>query len=318
MTRRKVDWSVTLGTEASRIASSLSPSFPSGLMDKLACARLEPTARAADELIREAVVTARQHLKLERVAVFLLDEQSELMMGTWGTAADGSVSDEHDIQYSVGGMDREVFENAAAGVPWSVFEDCPRMAHDDGASFMLRRDWVVCTALMVQKKPLGIVFSDGGKSEAPIDLEAQSRLWLLSSLIAPSLVPAVANSEQQLSEAVSPLVKKVRELLEIDRGLTGEEISAKIGVSPTKLAREFRRDTGQTFVAYRNDLRLEHFFHQVRPEGANLLEAALAAGFGSYAQFHRVFRGRFGHAPKKYFAAHAGFLAGDQDKACKK
>lgn len=41
-------------------------------------------------------------------------------------------------------------------------------------------------------------------------------------------------------------------------------------------------------------LRIERFFTLVSPDGGNLLQAALDAGFGSYAQFHRVFRELWG------------------------
>ena len=51
-------------------------------------------------------------------------------------------------------------------------------------------------------------------------------------------------------------------------------------------------------VEYRNHLRLERFQVLVDRGGENLLEAALAAGFGSYAQFHRVFRAVRGSTPR--------------------
>jgi AraC-like DNA-binding protein len=38
----------------------------------------------------------------------------------------------------------------------------------------------------------------------------------------------------------------------------------------------------------------------VRPGGGNVSEAAQGAGFGSYAQFHRVFRANVGKSPKEY------------------
>jgi AraC-like DNA-binding protein len=53
-------------------------------------------------------------------------------------------------------------------------------------------------------------------------------------------------------------------------------------------------------VDYRNELRLARFLENADAEGKNLLEAALAAGFGSNAQFYRVFRARFGRAPREY------------------
>jgi AraC-like DNA-binding protein len=100
------------------------------------------------------------------------------------------------------------------------------------------------------------------------------------------------------------LVRRVNALVTDDRSLSGEAIAERLGISPTRLAREFRRDTGETLVSFRNEIRLQHFFELVRPGGANLLEAALQAGFGSYAQFHRVFKARFGHGPRKYFEDH--------------
>lgn len=304
MNRRKVDWSLTLGDESARIPSPAVPLWPASLTDKLARARSESTFDAADAVIREAVVLARRELGLERAAVFLLSEKEGLMVGCWGTAADGSVSDEHDISYSVGGMDRQVFEATAAGTPWVVFEDCPRMAHDKGASYLLSRGWVVCTALVAARRPAGIFFNDGGRTKEPIDPAAQARLWLLCALIAPVLDGALHQGDAKGAARQSPLVRKVTALVLEDRSLTGEAIAERLSMSPTSLAREFRRESGQTLVTFRNEARLNHFFQLVAPGGANLLEAALGAGFGSYAQFHRVFRARFGHGPRKYFEQH--------------
>ena len=49
-----------------------------------------------------------------------------------------------------------------------------------------------------------------------------------------------------------------------------------------------------------NRLRVERFLARVDRGGGNLLEAALEAGFGSYAQFHRVFRRMLGVNPHEY------------------
>jgi transcriptional regulator GlxA family with amidase domain len=57
---------------------------------------------------------------------------------------------------------------------------------------------------------------------------------------------------------------------------------------------------GVSLVGYKNRLRLERFFTLVHPGGGNLLQAALDAGFGSYAQFHRVFRDLLGTTPREY------------------
>jgi len=73
-------------------------------------------------------------------------------------------------------------------------------------------------------------------------------------------------------------------------------------MSPGHLTRSFKRHAGSSIVEYRNELRLARFLSQATRQG--LLEAALGAGFGSYAQFHRVFRARFGKSPRQYLGEH--------------
>ena len=55
-----------------------------------------------------------------------------------------------------------------------------------------------------------------------------------------------------------------------------------------------------SLVEYRNRLRLDRFAVLLDRGRTNLLEAALAAGFGSYAQFHRVFRALRHMTPREY------------------
>jgi AraC-like DNA-binding protein len=66
------------------------------------------------------------------------------------------------------------------------------------------------------------------------------------------------------------------------------------------LVKHFRRQVGVSLVDYRHRIRVERFLGLVERDGGNLLEAALDAGFGSYAQFHRVFRHLLGVTPKEY------------------
>src|SRR6476619_4877308 len=57
---------------------------------------------------------------------------------------------------------------------------------------------------------------------------------------------------------------------------------------------------GVSLVRYRNQLRLERFVKIMDAGRSNMLEAARAAGFGSYAQFHRVFHSLRGTTPRAY------------------
>jgi len=76
-------------------------------------------------------------------------------------------------------------------------------------------------------------------------------------------------------------------------------------VSIYQLARLFRRYAGTSIVDYRNDLRLARFLGQIDPRADNMRKAVSEAGFGSYAQFLRVFRARFGQTPSEYLSARA-------------
>jgi AraC-like DNA-binding protein len=76
-------------------------------------------------------------------------------------------------------------------------------------------------------------------------------------------------------------------------------LAAKCGVSQDYLRELLVEQTGRGFVEWRNRSRLERF-QILYPQSGDLLTAALAAGFGSYAQFHRVFIDLVGVTPGEW------------------
>jgi transcriptional regulator GlxA family with amidase domain len=97
-----------------------------------------------------------------------------------------------------------------------------------------------------------------------------------------------------------PAVERVIRLLRDESRLSLRDLARAAGMSRSVLTRSFKRQTGLSIVAYKNRLRVERFLAlQAEAENMTLLEAALAAGFGSYAQFYRVFREVMGHAPSR-------------------
>jgi AraC-like DNA-binding protein len=95
-------------------------------------------------------------------------------------------------------------------------------------------------------------------------------------------------------------VRRILQALHQDPLVSGERLAQSIGISPGHLARSFKREMGLSLVEYRNRLRMERFFVSIERGRSNLLDAALEAGFGSYAQFHRVHRKLLGTTPKEY------------------
>jgi AraC-like DNA-binding protein len=98
---------------------------------------------------------------------------------------------------------------------------------------------------------------------------------------------------------VHPAVDAVARLLQADPE-AGDlaELARRAGLSPSHLSRLFSAQMGLSVSRFRNQQRL-HRFMSLFGDGRSTtaLAAAHAAGFGSYAQFHRVFRRETGRTP---------------------
>jgi AraC-like DNA-binding protein len=75
-------------------------------------------------------------------------------------------------------------------------------------------------------------------------------------------------------------------------------------LSSSHLSRIFKEQTGVSISQFRNQQRLQRFLRlYARGRRTTALAAALEAGFGSYAQFYRVFREQTGRSPSALHAA---------------
>lgn len=106
------------------------------------------------------------------------------------------------------------------------------------------------------------------------------------------LHPAVAEAARRLGDAQG------------GRTCSAAALAAGLGLSADHLGRLFRRQLGLSLPEYRNQRCLDRFLDLIEADPqANLLRAALDAGFGSYAQFHRVFRRAMGVSPQAWATA---------------
>lgn len=156
-------------------------------------------------------------------------------------------------------------------------------------------------------------------------MEATQRIQPSNDTLAPEsgvqktsgihLIPDLTHQvERPLPHRDTTLVSTAIGMLQADLSISRGRLAKSLGVSASKLGKAFRAQTGEAFVDYRNRMRLERFFSLVRPGGGNVSEAAHGAGFGSYAQFHRVFRANVGKSPKEYVRSTA-HLAQEQSAA---
>lgn len=93
----------------------------------------------------------------------------------------------------------------------------------------------------------------------------------------------------------------IRLLADPDHPLSQAELARRAELSPFYLSALFQKQTGMSIPAYRNRLRLQDFFRRIHahPE-IRILQHALDSGFGSYAQFHRVFTAALGASPRTW------------------
>lgn len=299
--RRRVDWDLILAQ---------SPPEPA-LVESSARAEAAAVVEAfrelfsleePDVLLRRAVELSREKLGLKRAALFLLDEERQLMLGTFGTAIDGKTADERQLMYQIGASDREVFQRAEeGGAPYTVLENCPLVEQLEHETRIVGQGWVACTPIRSARGNLGILFNDAGLTGLPVDERQQGRVALYCSFLGVLLDrKEIALDSKTPESPAHPAVLGALRLLAQDPSLGGKELADRLQLSVSRLARLFKAEMGVSLVDYRNRLRLERFDVLLRTGSDNLLETALAAGFGSYAQFHRVFSAEHGAPPTKY------------------
>lgn len=308
--RRRVDWSIILRGEPPA-PKALEPSVPRGMAALLASFEEIRTLEDPDAIIRRAVEIARQRIGLARVGIFLFDKTRELMLGTWGSDLHGRLVDEHHIMYAVSDHDRTAFRRAEEeSAYFTVFEDCPIIEHRGSETSIGGRGWGAWTPIRSARTRIGILFNDGGLTGAPVDTAKQAQAAILCSFLGTVLDPARGTRSADgpfPDDASSPrrLAIAAAKMLDESPGLSGTDVAERLGVSLGRLAHVFKAEIGMSIVDYRNRVRLDRFTTLVDGGRRNLLEAARAAGFGSYAQFHRVFRAARRVTPREYLRLRA-------------
>ncbi|MEY4385185.1 MAG: hypothetical protein RLY20_468 [Verrucomicrobiota bacterium] len=134
---------------------------------------------------------------------------------------------------------------------------------------------------------------------------AHQQPGLFNAGLAYALLSAWREYEQAADvplQDVHPAVEKVARLVRDNPdGSRLEELARQAGLSTHRLSRLFKQQTGIALVEFRNRQRVEKFL-EIYGAGqrVTILDAALAAGFGSYPQFHRVFKRVTGRSPGKH------------------
>jgi AraC-like DNA-binding protein len=272
--------------------------------------------REASSLLRLAIELARTRLGLERVGLFMRDRASDriVMRGTWGTGARGETTDERALSHEFAPREYHALLDARLSGGLGMYRpSCPLFATEPGRTVVIGEGWVMATPLVAAGDVVGVMYNDAALTHSPVDEGKQAAAAVFCTMLAVMYQSRRGVSWQPLQRksGQGPLVERVLRALAEDLPVTGERLASELGVSPGHLARSFKREMGISLVDYRNRLRLDRFFEAVQRRGgsSNLLDAALEAGFGSYAQFHRVYRKFLGATPRDTFATAEGLAA---------
>ena len=87
--------------------------------------------------------------------------------------------------------------------------------------------------------------------------------------------------------------------------LNANEVAGSLGVTPTRLQRLFKQETGLTVSRYARGRRMERFKNRVR-DGTSVSQAAFDAGFGSSSRLYENAGKQLGMTPATYRKGGAG------------
>ena len=84
------------------------------------------------------------------------------------------------------------------------------------------------------------------------------------------------------------------------RSTTLKQLAARVHLSPWRLMRLFRAETGFTPMRYLRSARLNHARHLLETTFLSVKEIMSLAGFRSESHFVRTFQAAFGKSPARY------------------
>lgn len=303
--RKRIDWEVILKPGAFSPEWRKQPA-PSDLVSQLLVYNQLFQIEDTDAMLKRAVELFLEPVGLVRAGIYLYDESLNLMLGTWGTNVRREIVDEHHAMFEVGSDGLDVFTRAfSAEAHWTLVENCPIIDQSGSDTQVIGQGWVVCTPIRSLTRPLGMLYNDAGLTDSSVDPVKQLNAAILCAVVGAALQSnrhPERDTGALLASAKHATVTRITRMLAEDPTLSGKSMAKQFGISLSRLARLFKMEMGLSLVEYRNRLRLERFSRVVDGGGSNLLEAALSSGFGSYAQFHRVFCATYKKTPREFLS----------------
>lgn len=279
-----------------------------------------------DDLLRTAVELVRRRLKLERLAVYLLDEPNGLMRGTFGTGLSGETVDERWCAHPVTREDcRELSLLLPQGKLWSYLEDVELRVARPRGKLVVGRGWTTIMPLLAARKLVGVMYADAALSGSAFDPERQTHAALLGSSLANFVHARRLGKMRQSSRAAQPRAlgqvmpessdregtsedvesasyqsyRRCREYLEEHylalRNLA--ELAKACHLTQTYLCRLFQRYEGCSPYKRLLRLKMDHAASLLQNPSVSVKCAGLEVGFDDPYHFSKAFKQVLGVPP---------------------
>lgn len=305
----RVDWPLVLDEAALHVVRQGASSVGASAQTLSALSAFDELAphRDPSTLLRCATELSRSRLGFERAAFLLLSGDGTQLTGSWGTDAQGRTCDEGHICFDLGQAHRDAFARAQSGVArWLVLDNAPLLEQTADGARVIGYGWNALVPVRGRTgEAVGLFVCDSAATRRGVDHEQLCAAAVFCSLLGTRL-EGFRTSVDAGAVALDPLVARAVARLRQDPELTRDALARELGVSVTALGKRFKSELCESIRDYRNRVKLERFVSLSEGRSAKLLATALDAGFGSYAQFHRVFRAHMGCSPKDYFRQRAG------------
>ncbi|MBI5712190.1 MAG: PAS domain S-box protein [Chloroflexi bacterium] len=177
---------------------------------------LRAVVEAADELLgyddldtlyRRAVELAREKLRVERCAIFLLDPSKEHLWGTYGTDIQGNTTDERWLQISAA---PHTHKFNTSSLKWHTRLENERTTIENGRLKVIGVGWAVTTVIRTTAGPLGVFINDAAISNTDLDEATQESIAIYCSLLGQIIESKLA--EKAIQESLKEkevLIKEV-------------------------------------------------------------------------------------------------------------
>lgn len=117
------------------------------------------------------------------------------------------------------------------------------------------------------------------------------------------LLEAIGYTARETSKTSSSYwLKKAKAIIEINNysGISLSRIAAELNISPSHLAREFKRASGITIGEYIRNLKIKMAKEKLQNKNEDILNIALEFGFSDQSHFTKTFKKITGLTPSRY------------------